>query len=91
MVETQHLHKKYHLDIQHVYINHRINRLHERALKIPYNNYTSTFDEVLVQEDSVNIHQRNLTALGTEMYKIYHNLSPLFIRELFNKKRSLQY
>ena len=56
------------------------------ALRIAYDDYTSTFDELLVQDDSVNIHQRNLRALATEMYKVYHNLSPLFIRELFNEK-----
>ena len=67
-------------------VNNRINRLHERAPRISYNDYTSTFDELLVQEDSANIHQRNLRALATELYKVYQILSPLFIRELFNEK-----
>ena len=67
-------------------VNDRINRLHERALRISYNDYISTFDEVLVQDDWVTIHQRNLRALATEMYKVCHNLSPLFIRELFHEK-----
>ena len=36
-------------------VKNRIIRLHERPLKIPYNDYTSTFNKLLVQDDSVNI------------------------------------
>ena len=63
-------------------LNNKINRLHERALRIAYNDYFSTFDELLIKVGAVTIHQRNLRALAVEMYKISNNLSPEFIREL---------
>ena len=58
------------------------------ALRIAYDDYTSTFDELLVQDDSVNIHQRNLRALATEMYKVYHDLSHLFSLENYSMKKT---
>ena len=67
-------------------INNRIVRLHERALRIAYNDYISTFDELLAKNDSVNTHQQTLKALANEIYKVYHNLSTLFIRDICNEK-----
>ena len=45
--------------------NNRINRLHERSLRITYNDYDSTFQELLYKDNSVSIHQRNLQLLAT--------------------------
>ena len=69
----------------------RISRLHERALRIAYNDYVSNFEEHLASDNSVNIHKRNLQVSATEMYKVLPTLSPSLIRELFtNKKSELQ-
>ena len=51
-------------------LNHIINKLHERAVRIAYNDYSSDFVELFSKEDIVEIHQRNLRILATEMYKI---------------------
>ena len=48
-------------------LNHRINKLHERALRIAYNDYSSDFVELLAKDDTVTIHQRNLRVLAIEM------------------------
>ena len=56
-------------------LNHRINKHHERALRIAYNNYSSGFKELLTKDDTVTIHQRNLRAFAIEMYKISNDLS----------------
>ena len=40
--------------------NNCINRLHERALIIVYNDYSSTFEDVLVKDNSVSIHRMNI-------------------------------
>ena len=50
--------------------NGKINKLHERALRIAYNDYSSSFKELLVKDDTVTIHERNLRTLATKMYKI---------------------
>ena len=59
-------------------LNHRINRLHERALRIAYDDYLSDFEELLVKDKTVTIHKCNLRKLAIEMYKISNNLSASF-------------
>ena len=65
-------------------INNKINRLHERALRLVYKNDNFTFHELLQLDGSVTIHQRNLQKLATEMYKAKNQISPLPMQELFN-------
>ena len=48
-------------------LNNKINSIHERALRITYNDSKSTFEELLSKDNSVSIHHRNLQVLATEM------------------------
>ena len=48
-------------------INNQIYRLHERALRLAYNNKTSSFRELLEKDKSVTIHERNIQVLLTEI------------------------
>ena len=41
-------------------LNNEINSLHERALKLTYQNRNSSFDELLKFDKSLSIHYRNL-------------------------------
>ena len=50
-------------------INNRINRIQERALRIVYKDYVSTFAQLLEKDSSVSIHIRNLQILATEIFK----------------------
>ena len=50
--------------------NRKTNRLHERCLRIIYNDQQSSFIKLLEQDDSVSIHQRNLQILAIEMFKV---------------------
>ena len=63
-------------------LNHRINRLHEKALRIAYDDYLSDFEELLIKDNTVTIHKGNLRKIAIEMYKILNNLPPLFTREI---------
>ena len=49
--------------------DNRINHLHERALRIVYNDNVSTFEKLLGKDNSVTIHVRHLRILATELYK----------------------
>ena len=64
-------------------LNQKINKLHERALRVVYKNSDLTFRELLEKDESFTIHERNLQKLATEMYKIKHKLCPKPIDELF--------
>ena len=67
-------------------LNHKINKLHERALRIVYKNDALTFQELLDKDGSVTVHQRNLQRLATEMFKIKTGISPKPMQELFVEK-----
>ena len=45
--------------------NHHINRIHESALKVAYEDYNSSFDKLLEKDNSCKIHDRNLQQLVT--------------------------
>ena len=67
-------------------LNNKINKLHERALRLVYKNENLCFQELLNLDNSVTIHQRNLQRLAVEMYKVKNNLSPLPMQELFTEQ-----
>ena len=54
----------------------KIDRLHERYLRIISNNKQSSFKELLEKDSSVSIHERNVQILVTEMYKVSNNFLP---------------
>ena len=51
-------------------LNNHINRIHERALRIAYQGYNSTFNELLVKNGSLKIHDRNLQKLLIEIFEV---------------------
>ena len=65
-------------------MNSKINRIHERALRLIYNDYTSSFHELLRNDKSISIHHRNIHSVAVEMYKAKHDLSPSFMKEIFH-------
>ena len=69
-------------------MNNKINRLHEKYLIIVYSDKTSSFEQLLENNGSVNIHTRNLQVLVTEMFKVYRNLSPNIVAEIFCTQRN---
>ena len=57
-------------------LNNKINRIHERALTITFDDKSSTFQELLDNH-------RNVGTLATEIYKVLHGYSPALINEVF--------
>ena len=64
-------------------LNNKINKLHERALRLVYKDTSLSFQELLNLDDSVTIHHRNIQKLAIEMYKIKNNLSPKPMQNIF--------
>ena len=66
-------------------LNGRINHIHERALRIIYKDYNSSFQELLIEDKSLNIHHRNLQKLVTEIFKVKNGLSPELMNDAYRK------
>ena len=72
-------------------INNKINRLHERALRIVYSDFKSTFEGLLRKGKSFSIHEINIQSLAIEIYKSLNGLSPSFLNNVFHKNISNSY
>ena len=66
--------------------NNLINRIHERALRIAYNDYFSDFNSLLRKDNNVTIHQRNVQILSVEIYKTLNDLHPTIMQDVFSVK-----
>ena len=67
-------------------MNNKINRIYERALRLVYQDYSSTFEELLKKDNSMTFHHRNIHQVAIEMFKVKHDLSPPFMKEIFCHK-----
>ena len=71
-------------------LNTRINRIHERALRLAYNDHHSSFETLLEFDKPVTIHVRNLQILSIEMYKIINGLAPKIMMNLLPKTDQME-
>ena len=65
-------------------LNNRINRTHERALQLVYQNKNLSFSELLELDSTVAIHQRNLQVFVTETFKVKNNLSSEIMKHVLD-------
>ena len=63
--------------------NKKIDNLHKRVLRLLYDDYTSNYEELLLKDDSVCVHVRNLQFLMTKIFKTIHDENPHFMRDVF--------
>ena len=72
-------------------MNNKINRLHERSLRIVYSDQSSTFEELLEREKTFSIHHKNIQSIAVEIYKFVNGLSPEIMNTVFNSKENSRY
>ena len=72
-------------------LNNRINRIHERALRIVYQDIESSFADLLSKDNSFTIHERNIQTLAIELYKVAYRISPKIMDEVFPLKSGTRY
>ena len=67
-----------------------INHIHERALGLAYRDHTSSFDELLVKDNSFRIHHRNLQKPAIEIFKVKSGIAPEIMKKRFcNNQESI--
>ena len=64
-------------------MNRRINYIHEKALRLVYEDYTSSFTKLLERDKSVCIHHQNIQKVAIEMFKVKEHLCPEIVQSLF--------
>ena len=71
-------------------LNSKINRLHKRALRLVYNDFASTFDELLEKYGSFTVHHSNIQVLAIELHKIIHGTSTSGLGDLLSRNNNTQ-
>ena len=69
-------------------LNNRISGMHKRALSLVYNDFSSSFSELLEKDKSVTTQHRNLQTLAYEIFKIKKNMAPEILTEILPQKKS---
>jgi len=67
-------------------VNKKINKIHERVLRIAHKDSCNSFEDLLKNAESVSIHQRYLKFLGTEIFKTQSSLNHSFMKQIFVQK-----
>ena len=71
--------------------NNKISRLHEKFLRIVYNDKQSLFNDLLEKDSSVSIHMKTMQILATEINKLVSNLSSPKINSVFKLNSDSRY
>ena len=56
-----------------------------RALRLVYDDYIVSFEDLLITDNSVSIHHCNFQKDAIEMFEVKSNLCPEFIKSLFHQ------
>ena len=69
--------------------NKEINRTNKHALRVLYEDYDSSFEQLLEGDGSITVDQRNLQNLMTEIYKTINQINPAYMWEFFVERLCL--
>ena len=72
----------------HRSVNNKINRLHERCLRIVYSDSMSSSEDLLYKDSSVSVHVKNIKTLAIEMFKVSNKLTIPLMNEIFVKRNN---
>ena len=64
-------------------LNYRINNVHKTTLRILYKDYISSFDGLLVKDNSFRIQHTNLQKLAVKIVKVKINVVPEVMKDIF--------
>ena len=70
-------------------MNSKVNRSHERPLRLVYSDHICSFHELLKKDRSSSVHHRNIQSLAK--YKLLHALSPSIVKNVFHLNTNIPY
>ena len=56
-------------------------------MRIVYDDYTSSFDDLLRMDGSVTVHHRNIQLVAVEMFKVKNGFCPEIMKDLFQLRQ----
>ena len=71
-------------------LNDKVNHIHERTLRIVYQDFQSSFS-ALLKDNSFTIRQKNLQSLVIETFKVKMDISPEIMNEIFYFSKNFAY
>ena len=64
----------------------KIDKVQENALRFIYNDYKSSYQNILMFASKDSLYISRLKCIVIEIFKALHNISPVFMKELFTQK-----
>ena len=68
--------------------NNQINKIHKRTLRLLYEMEDANFEDLLLKDNSWNVHENNIHTLLLEIYKSINNLSPPIMKYFLDLKNT---
>ena len=65
----------------------KIFKIHPRTLKVVYDDFNKSYDELIELNNDLSIHQRHLRYLPNEVFKLIMHLNPYFMWSYFEEKQ----
>ena len=69
--------------------NNKINLLHEKCLRIAYNDNKPSFQELLDKDKGVTIHVKNVRVLPVEIFKVSNNYWTSLTSKIFDTQNNV--
>ena len=63
-------------------LNFSLKYVHERAVRVVYDDHSSSYSELVIAQNEPTIHQYNIRSLMKEMFNFENNLSPPLIDDM---------
>ena len=67
-------------------VNSKISHLQERSMTIVYNDYITSFEDLVKKDNSFKIHHKNIQSLAIELFKIKKGIANPILRDIFPLK-----
>ena len=70
-------------------LNNALNNVHERALRLIYNDHNKSFNSILTENNLKIIHKKTLEFLAIEICKFQNGLSPPIVIDIFFSRQNI--